>query len=341
MRRAVSAPFALLALTALTVGAYGAAEHAVIVGQEPNWNSEHWEQDKTYYSTWAHLHFCVDPSSSVRDLDSLRAVMLEKFQPIEGVGSFWNVAHDPNSTWVAPAEQSALVDDLVWPYSRERLTDAQELCVKGAEGDCCCKGRGRWIVYARFETPEEAVKLWEGLREPVSWDADVCIGTADGGVREETAIAGGHLVRVAMQVPSTSHRQADDERTSKRNHVVAFSIGFAGVFVVAIWLTCVFATTKAMWTRFVWQPLERYYETRQLIRIETAVTQRAARLRDDLQAMYDRAVYGHGRDALDDTDQSIEMDQQELQLLDTQNPIMSSPVGNAYVRYSQNSPCAT
>jgi hypothetical protein len=76
MRRAVSAPFALLALTALTVGAYGAAEHAVIVGQEPNWNSEHWEQDKTYYSTWAHLHFCVDPSSSVRDLDSLRAVML-------------------------------------------------------------------------------------------------------------------------------------------------------------------------------------------------------------------------------------------------------------------------
>lgn len=52
------------------------AEHAATLRQEPTWNTDHWEQDKPYYTAWAHLHFCVAQVSPVKDLDSLRAALM-------------------------------------------------------------------------------------------------------------------------------------------------------------------------------------------------------------------------------------------------------------------------
>lgn len=58
-----------------------------------------------------------------------------------------------------------------------------QLCVEGTDDGCCCKGRGTWKVYARFETLQEARSLWGGLRQPESWDKEnLCIGAAAGGL---------------------------------------------------------------------------------------------------------------------------------------------------------------
>jgi len=157
-------------------------EQAATLGQEPNWNSEHWEEDMTYYTAWAHLQFCVSPDSAVNDLDGLRAALLGKFEPTRGEGTLWEMSQAQGSTWMAPTSEDALAADLAWPYSRERLNGAQMLCVQGADDHCCCKSRGTWSIYARFETAEEARHVWDGLRQPESWDSEVlCIGTADGG----------------------------------------------------------------------------------------------------------------------------------------------------------------
>lgn len=72
----------IVALAASASSAVNAAkagsnvEQAATLGQEPNWNSEHWEEDMTYYTAWAHLQFCVSPDSAVNDLDGLRAALL-------------------------------------------------------------------------------------------------------------------------------------------------------------------------------------------------------------------------------------------------------------------------
>lgn len=172
--------------------------------------------------------------------------------------------------------------------------------------------------------------------------ADSLIHTRDNslaGVREETAIEGGHIVRVPL--PAEAAADEEDEGLSTF-HIWAFALGFGGVFAMAIWLTCVFATTKAMWNRFVLEPLRRYYETKQLIRIETAVTFQAAKLRDDLQSLYNRAVYGNGRDPLAETDDEDDFpfEEEEMQLLNNNSdiPIMHSPAGKALARSAQNSP---
>jgi len=327
----------IVALAASASSAVNAAkagsnvEQAATLGQEPNWNSEHWEEDRTYYTAWAHLQFCVSPDSAVNDLDGLRAALLGKFEPTRGEGTLWEMSQAQGSTWMAPTSEDALAADLAWPYSRERLNGAQMLCVQGADDHCCCKSRGTWSIYARFETAEEARHVWDGLRQPESWDSEVlCIGTADGGVRQETAIAGGHIVREPLGT-------GDGQQEDSQFQAWAFSLGFAGVFIAAIWLTCMFATTKAMWSRFVLQPLKRYYQTKQIIRIETAVARQAGKLRDDMQALYHRAVHGSGHEPLGSDDEA--MDDQELQTLNpVENPIMRSPAGKALARSAHNSP---
>lgn len=104
------------------------------------------------------------------------------------------------------------------------------------------------------------------------------------------------------------------------------SIGFFGVFAVALGLTCISATARLMWRKLVFEPLRRWVRLKQIIRIEIKIAERAAKLR----GLYVRFL--SERDQLNETDGSIDPDGGELDMIDFENPMRSPDAAKAYSR---------
>eukprot|EP00192_Tetraselmis_astigmatica_P020901 CAMPEP_0117680970 /NCGR_PEP_ID=MMETSP0804-20121206/18680_1 /TAXON_ID=1074897 /ORGANISM="Tetraselmis astigmatica, Strain CCMP880" /LENGTH=298 /DNA_ID=CAMNT_0005490591 /DNA_START=241 /DNA_END=1137 /DNA_ORIENTATION=- len=216
---------AAMALSAHAV--YNDAEYALWLYEEPSWNRDNWEAGKVYYVTWAKLHLCISFDSGLSSLDELREFLQDSYSPTGDQNTMWDLVQ--RKTIVTPVEKYAIVDDVFWPYHREKLEEAAPVCVAD-DSQCCCKGRATWGLYIRFDSRHDAFQLLQDLKEKiVEADETICIGMADGGVRKEGIDAQGHMLRVPI----------DNESKGDAGKIVGIIFGvllFIGLVVLGWYL---------------------------------------------------------------------------------------------------------